>query len=118
MGKPVMVVEDDPDLREILGSLLEEEGYTVVCAANGQEALQLLRDQGVRPCVILLDFMMPIMDGRRFREEQLQDPALRDIPVIVLTAAGSHLSAVVQATGVLHKPLQIESVLEVVARYC
>ena len=83
----VLIVDDDTDVRAALKELFETEGYTVVLAANGRAALNRLRG-GLRPSVVLLDLMMPVMDGWDFRTQQRQDPALKDIPVFILTAAG------------------------------
>ena len=85
--KAVLLVEDEPAIALSLGDALREEGLAVATAQNGLEALQLLRN-GLRPSVILLDLMMPVMDGWDFRHEQLHDPTLKDIPVIVVTATG------------------------------
>src|SRR5205823_13422880 len=81
----VLIVDDDPALRESLSEVLEDAEYSPLVAANGQEALAFLR-QGYKPCVILLDLMMPIMDGWQFRAAQLADPDLGPIPVVVLSA--------------------------------
>jgi CheY-like chemotaxis protein len=86
--RTIMIVDDDPDIRAALGELLESEGYEVVGAANGAAALALLRSGVAAPCAILLDLMMPYMNGWEFRAEQLRDPALREIPIILLTASG------------------------------
>jgi CheY-like chemotaxis protein len=83
----VLVVDDDSAVRTALKELFETEGYAVAVAANGRAALNHLAT-GLRPCVVLLDLMMPVMDGWDFRTEQLKDPALREIPVFILTAAG------------------------------
>src|SRR5205085_12014163 len=87
-GRRVLVVEDDHDVREALVEALEASDYHPMAAANGSEALQRLRSGSEPPCVILLDVMMPVMDGREFREEQRRDPALAEIPVVVLSAHG------------------------------
>jgi CheY-like chemotaxis protein len=85
--RPVLLlVEDEPGLSDVTAELLERSGYSVVTAADGREALQMLRS-GLRPSVILLDVMMPVMDGREFRHVQRADPDLRDIPVVVMSAA-------------------------------
>lgn len=81
----LLLVEDDPDVAQMLATFCELEGHSVVTAAHGREALDALR-RGPRPDVILLDLMMPIMDGWQFRREQRQDPTLAGIPVIVLSA--------------------------------
>src|SRR5262245_23155992 len=87
MASLVLVVDDDEEIRNALTEFLSDEGYGVVSASNGREALASLRE-GVHPSVILLDLMMPVMDGWDFRAEQLRDPGLRDIPVVVITATG------------------------------
>ena len=83
----VLIIDDDLPVRTALKELFETEGYAVALAATGHAALNHLR-KGLRPCAILLDLMMPVMDGWDFRNEQLADPALKDIPVVILTAAG------------------------------
>ena len=85
-AKAVLLVEDDIDVREAVADTLDEAGYRVSPARNGQEALDMLRSGAVQPRVILLDLMMPVMDGWQFREEQLRDPALASIPVVALSA--------------------------------
>ena len=75
----ILVVDDDRASVEALRELLKKEGHDVVCAENGREALERLRE-GRKFCVILLDVMMPVMNGYEFREEQLRDPALASIP--------------------------------------
>ena len=81
----ILVVEDDGDVREALVQLLEFEGYRVTSATNGRDAIDQLR-AGAAPNLILLDLMMPVMDGPQFRAAQLGDPGLAAIPVIVLSA--------------------------------
>jgi CheY-like chemotaxis protein len=110
-----MVVDDDDDIRETLRSLLVEEGYAVTAHQNGRAALGALR-AGERPAAILLDLMMPIMDGWDFRREQLADPALAGIPVILVTAAGLERVNPEDFTAVLRKPLKLERVLDTLER--
>ncbi len=81
----VLVVEDDDDLREATAEILMHAGYRVATAPNGARALDCLRG-GLRPAVILLDLMMPVLSGRGFRAGQLADPAFADIPVVVVSA--------------------------------
>ena len=81
----VLIVEDDDEIRAGMEQLLDTAGYASVSASNGKDALELLR-RGVRVKAILLDLMMPVMDGWAFRREQLRDPVLANIPVIVLSA--------------------------------
>lgn len=113
----ILVVEDDKDLRETLSEALELEGYVAVCAENGEAALRYLRS-GARPCLILLDLMMPVMDGWTFRQELLKDEALASIPVIVMTAATPARAAAIVAEVILYKPLHMEKVMDVVLEHC
>jgi len=111
----VLIVDDDLAVRESLAEVLEDNEYCPVSVANGQEALDYLR-QGYKPCVILLDLMMPIMDGWEFRAAQLADPHLGPIPVIVLSAVNE--IGRVAAGAVLRKPVQLETLLAAVQLFC
>jgi CheY-like chemotaxis protein len=111
MSKSVLVVEDDPLIRGAMQLVLEWEDYRVTCACNGREALHLLRS-GERPSCILLDLMLPVLDGWQFRREQQQDPALAAIPVVVVSAA--YRAACLQASGHVQKPFQPEELLEAI----
>jgi CheY-like chemotaxis protein len=113
----ILVVDDDEGVRTSLCELLEDEGHRPIAAANGREALRELR-AGARPCVIFLDLMMPVMDGWTFRAEQLNDPHLKDIPVVVITAGGPQMASSLPAQNVLQKPVNAERILEVVASFC
>jgi CheY-like chemotaxis protein len=113
----ILVVEDDRDLRETLCEALELEGYAAVCVENGQAALRHLAT-GERPCMILLDLMMPVMDGWTFRQEMLKDEALAAIPVIVMTAAAPARAAAVGSQAILYKPLHMSRVMNVVQEHC
>jgi CheY-like chemotaxis protein len=113
----ILVVEDDRDLREGLCEALRLEGYEVVCVEHGEAALRHLRT-GVRPCVILLDLMMPVMDGWTFRQEILKDQALAAIPVVVMTAASPAQAKSVVSAAVLYKPLQMDTVVELLQVHC
>ncbi|MDC3955036.1 response regulator [Polyangium jinanense] len=117
-SRGVLIVEDDPDIRETIAQILEEEGYEVRGASNGKQALDLLRE-GARPQLILLDLMMPILDGWGFRAEQRSDPRIADIPVIVISADGNlrQQATKIAANGYLRKPVGIETLLSTVARY-
>jgi CheY-like chemotaxis protein len=116
-GEHILVVEDDRGVRESLSDALTLEGYEVTCAENGAVALRHLSG-GQRPCLILLDLMMPVMDGWTFRSAMLGDPALADIPVIVMTAAGAARASTVPSQLVLHKPLHMDRVVEAVQEHC
>jgi CheY-like chemotaxis protein len=118
MGHPVLLVEDDWDVREALAVTLEEF-HEVRVASDGAEGLQLLR-AGLHPCVILLDLMMPVMNGFAFRREQRADPALADIPVIVVSCAVRTLDEVrdMNVAAVLPKPVDCDRMLGLVAELC
>lgn len=113
----ILVVEDDKDLRDILCDALTLEGYDVVCVEHGAAALDHLRG-GERPCLILLDLMMPVMDGLTFRQEILKDPATAAIPVIVMTAGGPERVPAAATDPVLHKPLEMGTLVDAVQAHC
>ena len=115
----VLIVEDDLDIRDVLTQVLEYEGYEVAAAGNGREALDYLRSHE-KPGLILLDLMMPVMDGWQFRNEQQQDEALNSIPVVILSADGNayQKAAVIRAAGYLRKPVELETLLDTVNRHC
>ena len=113
----ILVVDDDPDIRESLREVLEDEGYDVACVGNGREALDYLKSSKPRPCVILLDLMMPVMDGWQFRREQKQDTEIADIPLVVITATGKR-PVLIDAAELVMKPLDLNRLFEAVARYC
>jgi CheY-like chemotaxis protein len=114
----VLVVEDDPDIREAVVDLLASSGYQVASASNGQEALALLQREHVRPAVILLDLLMPTMNGWQFRRAMRGDPSIATIPVVVLTG-GSYLDEAIESIGAdawLSKPVNADDLIAVVAR--
>ena len=114
-NRPVLVVEDDPDIRDATAILLEDEGYRVHQAENGQRALDALASEPL-PCLILLDLMMPVMDGHEFLERMAElDPARAKLPVVVMTAA--HNPVVPRALQVIKKPYSVEALLEAVAKH-
>lgn len=113
-SKPILVVEDDHDIREMLQSLLEDEGYSVWSAANGKAALDLLAEKTELPGLILLDLMMPVMDGETFLKAKAQIARLQAVPVLMLTA--SHSGVSLNVAGYLKKPLDLDELLEFVAR--
>ena len=113
-----MIVEDDPDTREMLERFLMLEGFNVRTAANGQLALQALEADGT-PCVILLDLMMPVMNGWQFRQAQASDPKLARIPVVVVTAAGSREDIpAIEADAWLSKPVDFDRLLDTINPLC
>src|SRR4051812_60385 len=115
----ILVVEDDAATRSALQLILRAAGYEVACAGDGREALDRLREKRP-PCLILLDLMMPVMDGRQFREEQRRDPALAGVPVVLVSADMNlaEKAADLGASGYLQKPVEIEELLELVRRHC
>ncbi len=115
----IMLVDDDADLSESLHIVLELSGYSVSSARDGADALdRLARDP--LPAVILLDLMMPGMNGVEFRERQLRDPRIRDIPVVLLTGAGAQTVEPHIATGarLLRKPFDIDELFAVIDTLC
>ena len=119
MRGTVLVVEDDPELLLSLSEVIESEGYNVACARHGLEALGRLRG-GVRPSVILLDLMMPIMNGWQFRYEQRQDSDLSKIPVVVVSAKSDSQqhAAWLEADGYISKPIDLDLLFTILSRYC
>ena len=111
----ILIVEDDDDIREALTQILQLEGYAVREAANGSEALDISAQHPV-PSLILLDLMMPVMDGWQFRTEQLKDPALSKVPVVVISADASvhEKVAMFGAATVLPKPISLDRLLRAV----
>jgi CheY-like chemotaxis protein len=115
----VLVVDDDGDIRDAICLVLEHNGYRALAASNGEEALTRLRANAPVD-LILLDMMMPVMDGWGFRKSQPDGPAFVEIPVIVLTGDGraSSKAAAIGAAGYLKKPLDLGDLLAAVARHC
>lgn len=108
-------MEDDPDIRGAVAEILQEEGFEVVTASNGQEGLARLAHMA-RPCLILLDMNMPVMDGPEFMARVREDPELRSCTVLIVTATKG--ATPLGADGYLRKPFDIGDLLAVVERYC
>jgi CheY-like chemotaxis protein len=119
-GHYVLVVDDDDDLREAMQLLLSCSGITVTTAANGAEALRSLQGGQAQPCLILLDLMMPVMDGFELLRRMDADPALSAVPVVVLTGAGplADKRSVQIKVDVLRKPVDRRKILSTVERFC
>jgi CheY-like chemotaxis protein len=119
--RPVLlVVEDDADERDAIAAMLEDAGYEVLQAANGREALSQLGERNGRCDLILLDLMMPVMNGWDFRRKQTETPAFAATPV-VLMSAGAHLALVsgeLKAAGHVTKPVEMSDLLDAVKRHC
>jgi CheY-like chemotaxis protein len=114
----IMLVEDDPSIQGAVSLLLEREGFTVTCACNGREALRTL-DAGYAPELILLDMVMPVMDGQAFRVAQQQDPRLAEIPVVVLsaTSAVEQRAELPPPSAVMSKPFDLDQLLDVIEQH-
>ena len=117
LAPPVLIVDDDADTRSMVSFSLTHHGYTAVTAENGKDGLAKTRQH--RPCLILLDLMMPDMDGAEFRRLQVADPAIAAIPVVLISAHAVS-DQVAEELGVrgLRKPFSIDELLAVVQRTC
>ncbi|MBV9498622.1 MAG: response regulator [Acidobacteriaceae bacterium] len=112
MGR-LLIVDDEVAIRETLTELVGKDGRDILTASDGQEALERLIEVP-RPCLILLDLMMPRMDGWEFLQRKSADPLIADIPTIVLSASGRPAGAKHQ----LAKPVDVERLLALVDQYC
>ena len=116
---PVLVVEDNDDVREAMLALIQSAGFRVRGAENGQHALEMLHDGSELPSLIVLDLMMPVMNGLEFRQRQLADPNLKQIPVVVVTAYGNAIDRRrFSGAEVLGKPIELDRMLDVVRERC
>lgn len=111
----VLVVDDDPEIREATTNLLESAGYKTCQASNGREALDLLARMP-HPCLILLDMLMPVMNGAEFCEKLAAQHTLATLPVVIV--AGIHGFQPRGARGLLRKPVSADLLLRVVAEFC
>lgn len=114
--KLILVVEDDVDIRNMLALALEVEGYNVACAANGKEGLEVL-EKVVSPCLILLDLMMPIMNGQEFLKVMRKDDILAVIPIVVVSVFSDQAKDE-NVQGIMKKPIDLETLLNTVRKYC
>lgn len=112
----VLIVEDDESIRETLRLALEFNGCDVFTAENGRKGVDLLH-RIARPCLILLDLMMPVMNGWGFVDTVGQDPALASIPIVVVTAYGEGAKPI-KAREIISKPIELDAFFNVVSRYC
>ncbi len=113
----VLLVEDNDDVREMMALALQLAGHDVVLARNGREALARLDDHP-RPCVILLDLMMPVMNGWEFGRLLRAAPGLSDVPLVVVSALAEELARQVGARAYIAKPADIDRILDIVAEVC
>lgn len=115
-GARILVVEDDRDIRELMCEVLTLEGYEVHAAANGADAVQLL-DKIENPCLIFLDLMMPVMDGKEFLEWRKSTGKFVEIPVIVISAIAKKGDPQ-GATAYIKKPVDLDKIVEVASEQC
>lgn len=118
--KSVIVIEDDFEIRNTLCDVLEAEGYDVHGAENGQVGLDVLKGLKELPGLIIVDLMMPVVDGYEFRNQQLKDQRISLIPTVLFSADGQ-LSAKAQAAGItefIKKPIDLEDLYALVKKYC
>lgn len=113
----ILVVEDNDDVREMMAVTLELEGYAVSTAINGRDALNKLQT-GDKPSLILLDLMMPVMNGWEFQRARENDPVLKQVPVVVVSAATSEQMHQTDADAYLPKPLDMDELLLVIGTFC
>ena len=113
----ILLAEDDQPLRDAMTELLNDAGYSVEAVSNGRDALDWLHDSPTPPKLILLDLMMPVMDGWQFLDEQQKSPRNAAIPVVVLSANGSFAGRS-ESIPFLRKPVALKPLLAVVRRYC
>lgn len=120
MSHKVLVVEDDADIRLALEEILEDHGFRAVGVRHGGEALEYLSRTEELPCLILLDLMMPVMDGATFREVQMRDPRIASIPVVLLSAYRDLEQRAVglHAVSVLDKPPDLRELMRVLEAHC
>ena|SRR5216684_1311162 len=117
----VLVVDDDSEIRDVVRAFLEQEGYATVAASDGEEALELLRDRSIRIGLVLLDLLMPTMDGWEFQARWREEPSLAAIPVVIVTAQSRVLAGLSEKKphdSIIPKPIDFDRLLEVVARHC
>jgi CheY-like chemotaxis protein len=119
MHSSILIVEDNQDIREGLQAVLEIMGYEVATAANGREALETLT-RIEPPGLILLDLMMPVMNGEEFRSKQLADPKLSQVPVVLISASSTvrEKAAALGAAHAMIKPISIEALSKIAEKFC
>ena len=114
--KSILIVEDEPSIRENLQMILEFEGYSVFTATNGKEGLQALQKMP-RPCLILLDLLMPVLNGMEFLEAKSHEDAIASIPVCVVSGVAERPD-LSKASGFVKKPIDLDALLKFVREYC
>lgn len=119
--KKILTVDDDEDIRNAVNSMLELEGFDTVWAKNGQVALEYLKrvSDAELPDLVLLDYMMPVMNGQVFHQEMIKDLRLKKIPVVMMTANGNLVNVMdnIDAGGFLSKPMDYDTVVKMVKHF-
>ena len=113
----ILIIEDDRDIRETLVQVLEFSGYTALSASNGVEGLKAL-SKGRLPCLVLLDLMMPIMNGYDFLKEISKYETLKDLPILVISAFNLNVKPLNKVIGILKKPFRLEQLTPYFDRFC
>ncbi len=113
----VMLVDDDEDLREMMSELLMTNGFDVLQAGNGLEAMEVLKETERLPSVVLLDMAMPTMDGPTFLRVRAEDPILKDIPVLAISGSPPPKAATKGIEGFLRKPVEVTRLLQAIGQY-
>jgi CheY-like chemotaxis protein len=118
-ARTIMLVEDDPSMQALVRTWLDSEGYGVRTASNGREALALLQEEK-KPCVMVVDLNMPVMDGAELRRQQLRTPSVSAIPFILVSADGNagNIARELGIDEVIPKPFDADRLLGIVASYC
>src|SRR5258706_1524340 len=113
--KAILVVEDEFAIADMLSAVLQDEGYHVVLASNGREGLLRLADTEIHADLVLCDVMMPVLDGREMRKTMKGDPALKDIPIVLMSAAEESSASNNGIAGpFLSKPFELETLLKII----
>jgi CheY-like chemotaxis protein len=117
MSRPklVLVVDDEEDLCETLKDVFEDEGYQVGVAGNGRDALQLLETLAETPCIVILDLVMPVMDGNEFYRALKSDPRLESVPVVITTSDPARAP---DGVPIMRKPVKLTLLLETIRNCC
>jgi CheY-like chemotaxis protein len=112
----VLVLEDDRDVAQTIGELIEDSGYRAICVDNGREALAVLEHE--RPCLMLVDVFMPVMNGIEFLRIVKARASLAEIPRVIMTAANDHMIGVKEDVSVLYKPVDFDALKRMLEKYC
>jgi CheY-like chemotaxis protein len=112
----VLVLEDDNDSAQMMKDIIEDQGYTAICVANGREGLAVLEKE--RPRLMLIDVFMPVMNGVEFLRAVRSNPRLTDIPRVIMTAANDRMIGVKEDVSVLYKPVDFEGLKRILHKYC